>query len=390
MAKKISKELNPAHPALLLDKRGITIVGITPQLEWKDVMSIANCKYDPKAKGINLDAIQFMVRGGLKFCVRKEDVVWAEDKSPADTEDLRGLPLCTEETFAQLNLTDMDSLWGKEFDKTSRNLKWAISFGDAIRGKGLALRICEDSLIYELSALFKNYEAEDEYDFIQWFKPLIKQMQNIASGNFKFEGDDFATEKKYLSFGLFALAKMYEYLGDAIYNLDKVNAITPGSPEQKARLSTIFKKSELYQNKAYALFRDARAWTGNWELNIPKTKEDLYNDNDYILPDLSNVELILCSDQPRKFQTLADFKPSKGIIMSKYDIDANNEIRKFYEHPTFLQFPEGHPKNGCAYVKNPENPLVYTELTKTNTGALSAAEAKDILSKLKKTFYKDK
>ena len=395
MATKTTK-IETAHPAVLLDNRGITIVGIASLLDWKDVVGVANDKFDPSVKGMNFDAIRFTVRGRLEFCVRKEDVVWAENEEVVDIEDVRGMPRCLDAFHNQDE--DPFGLETKTLRAEAQDLSWSISFGETIRWKGLALRICEGSFIEWIGTRLWRYGEDDKPQFFPWFTLLQKELQNIVSGDFKLAGDEFAAEKKYIAIGLFKVVDTYRtwsYTPD----LSLINALDYPESMQglfKRRQKVANAKSPLYQNKGYEAFRNARAWMGKMEFKVPKNEDDLCTNDwvDYMLPHFSSrVKMIVFSDQPEDISTLTDRTPRDFLIMSVFDVYAHNVIAQIgYEgkEPELLKFPEGHPKDGCVYVRVSPEKDEYTELTKTNTGVLTLEEAEVILAKAKKALYKGK
>ncbi len=394
MAKKTIK-IEAAHPAIFLDARGVTIVGVTPQLEWKDVISVANDKFDPSVKGMNFDAIRFTVRGRLEFCVQKEDVVWAENQEVVDIEDVRGMPKCLDAFHRDEDEFGLDD---KVIRAEVKDLEWSIALGKTIRGKGLALRIREESLIGQIGTRLGRYRGDDEPQFEPWFTLLEKELQNIVSGDFKFEGDEFAAEKKCVAAGFFEVMKayiMWSYTPDlGVEDVLGYPANMQGTLKRRKEVATA--KGYLYQNKAYEAFRNARAWKGKMGFKVPKVKEDLYADDadDYVMPHFSSrVKMIVCSNQPEEITCLTDRMSREFLIMSAFDVEAYNVIGKIGaedREPRILEFPEGHPKEGCIYVRVSPEADVYTELTKTNTGVLTKDEVKAILAKVKKAFYKGK
>ena len=379
---KKAEKVEAAHPAVLLDECGVTIVGVAPQLEWKDVISVANDKFDPSVKGLYFDAIRFTVRGGLKFCVRKEDVVWAENKEAVDTEDIRGMPRCTDEVCSQLCAYDEydhfddgdffpsgdNGLTGKDRIVPSKNLDWAISFGDMIRGKGLALRICEESLVYEIAARLEGFDERGEPDFLPWLKPLETQLRIIVKGDF--DRDDKTksiTEKKAIVAAFLSAASAFERYAFSFQNWDyKYEDQLKKNPSKKAIYKKLAEQKEAYYFCAvYDVVRNAEIWKKTYE-----HKETPHCGHEPIY--FYGARMLVCSDKPCDFSVIAGVNISGVTIMSKADID-----RK-------AKFPEGHPKEGGIYVQDAKDKNVYTELTEKNTGTFSKKEVKEILAKLKK------
>ncbi len=367
-AMKKAEKVEAAHPAVLLDECGVTIVGVAPQLEWKDVISVANDKFDPSVKGMYFDAIRFTVRGGLKFCVRKEDVVWAENKEVVDTEDIRGMPRCTDETCVQLGVDhDCNYLHGNGRIIPSKNLMWSISFGDTIRGKGLALKICEESLIYEIAARLNGETRDDKSDFRLWLKPLEQQMRNIMKDGFASKKDATEVERKAIVAAYLSVSSRFEddATGDNFRLADGLGSYDNESAEYKKLQSAADRKEMSLMRLAYDAFRNACAWS-----------DDENKGRDEIIMSLAKfpTAVIACSDLPTDFSMLAGVGIPNTTIMLKRDI-------AYYDE---LKFPEGHPKEGGIYVQDAKDKNVYTELTETNTGKFSKKEVKEILAKLKK------
>lgn len=374
-----AEKLEAAHPALLLDKRGVTIVGITPQLEWKDIITVANDKFDPTVKGTDLNAIRFTVRGGLKFCVRKEDIVWAENKEIVDTEDIRPLPKCTDETCIQYGRgLEFESLYGKSLVVASNNLRWAISFGEALRGKGLALRICEESLIYEIAARLNGEDEDGKADFVPWLKPLERQMRLIMKDGLASKKDATEIENKAIVAAFLSVASAFDRTaGDDKFNLERgLGSYDNKSAEYKKLRGAADRKEAEFMRRAYDAFRNACAWSGDWE---HEGKEEFEGQLEYIMGSAEfPTTVIACSDLPTDFSLLVGIGIPDATIMSKHDI-------AYYDK---LKFPEGHPKEGEIYVQDAKDKDVYTVLTTKNTGALTKEGAKDVLAKLKKVLPK--
>lgn len=387
MATKMNKsEGQQVGPVLVVDTTcGISFVGLDLQLDWHDIKCVVNDKYDVKTKGMVFDAITFMTRGGLKFRVRKEDVVWAEDQSAADIEDMRGFPTCKDDLFVQTDCSYEDEATRKTAEK---NLKWAIEFVQKLRGKSAAVKVCEDSLLYEICECLKKPVAEGDTESLVWFKPLEEQMRIVLDKSYEFKGDAEANDKaKRACIAVaFRAAEQFFSFGGPIHPKKVWERMTmdlkEDDPERKRFETAGDHIVGRNMRKEYDAFRNARAWLGVWD-----SKADLEELYHKISGANLFVPMIVCSDKPGDLSTIAGMNIPNVLICSKFDLDFHNaHVSEDGDRPAV--FPEGHPKEGCIYVQDPDKVLHFTELTKTNTGIFKPKEIEEILAKLDQVFYK--
>ena len=374
MVKQNARKTKPKNPTLVLDQHAISIKGFTTQLKWKDVVSVANARYDSAAKGRKFDAIQFVVRGGLKFFVRKKDVIWAESRLPVDIKDIHALPQCTYKTWTQLKLRHRFFTESKVAQSRAMNLKWAISFGKAIRNGGLDLRIDEVGFAYEISAQLKGHRKNGEPDLLEWLYFLRKQMHNLIKDDFiQNDKTNSVAEKKTIVAAYLAVANAFEDYAFYYMSIPHKKDSKRKDPKWKALKEAADKKSHFYFCAVYDALRNAEIWERTY-----KHKDNPNEDCPFFAYDM---RMLICSDRALDFSAINGVTiPGVGILTQ---VQIEQEIKLHH-----YVFPAGHPKQGEIYVQDPKDEHIFTELTPMNTGTFTIRDISRILTEVKELFPK--